>query len=126
MRKIPVFTLIAILLLGGGYFYYQHVSSKVDITFNFNVTKVNAEKNTISGTIDGAGDTVVTLPVTKDILSSVKKGSHYNIEATFYNKKQVAEKTEKKLEGPFWSNENNKGLLANKVKVENLESITNQ
>ncbi|MHC5252514.1 hypothetical protein ACYRFS_00845 [Listeria kieliensis] len=126
MRKIPIFTLIAILLLGGGYFYYQHVSSKVNLTFSFNVSKKDTDKKTISGTIDGAGNTLVTLPVSKDLLNSVKKGNHYNIEATFYNKKRVDKKTSQKLEGPFWSNENNKGLLVNKVKVDNLEKITNQ
>ncbi|WP_167628584.1 hypothetical protein [Listeria valentina] len=126
MRKIPIFTLVAILLLGGGYFYYQHVSSKVNLTFSFNVSKKDADKKTISGTIDGAGNTIVTLPVSKDLLNSVKKGNHYNIEATFYNKKHVDKKTSQELEGPFWSNENNKGLLVNKVKVDNLEKITNQ
>ncbi|STY43340.1 Uncharacterised protein [Listeria grayi] len=35
MRKVPIFTLLALLLLAGGYFFYQHLSSKVDVTFTF-------------------------------------------------------------------------------------------
>ncbi|HGI6562530.1 TPA: hypothetical protein ACJUFE_002369, partial [Listeria monocytogenes] len=35
MRKIPIFTVLVAILLFGGYYLYQHASSKVDVTFNF-------------------------------------------------------------------------------------------
>ncbi|EMG28580.1 hypothetical protein [Listeria fleischmannii] len=123
MRKIPIFTIIAVLLIGGGYFYYQHMDSKVDITFNFTPTKKAADY-TVSGTIDGAGDEVVTLPLSKEMWKTVKKGNHYNVEATFYNKNKVSKEASQKLKGPFWENEANQGLLVNDIKVANIEAIT--
>ncbi|WP_088810035.1 MULTISPECIES: hypothetical protein [Listeria] len=123
MRKIPIFTIIAVLLIGGGYFYYQHMSTRVDITFNFTPTKKSAD-HTVSGTIDGAGTEEVTIPLSEEMWKTVKKGSRYNVEATFYNKNKVSKEVAKNLQGPFWENEANQGLLVNKVKVDNMEAIT--
>lgn len=124
MRKVPIFTLLALLLLAGGYFFYQHLSSKVDVTFTFLVTK-KLEDHKINGTIDGAGDKIVILPLSKQQWKNVKAGQRYNVEANYYNKKQPAGKERDALKGPFWSNDANRGLLANKitiVKVENIET----
>lgn len=122
MRKIPIFTLLALLLLAGGYFFYQHLSSKVDVTFTFLVTK-KLEDHKINGTIDGAGDKIVTLPLSKQQWKNVKAGQRYNVEANYYNKKQPAGKESEALKGPFWSNDANRGLLSNKITIVKVENI---
>ncbi len=48
MRKIPIFTVLVAILLFGGYYLYQHASSKVDVTFNF-VVDQKSKNNTITG-----------------------------------------------------------------------------
>ncbi|MBC1483505.1 hypothetical protein HCJ58_05040 [Listeria sp. FSL L7-1509] len=123
MRKIPIFTLLAAILLFGGYYLYQHASSKVDITFNFVVDDKGTD-NTVTGTIDGAGNKAVTLPLSKESWNAVKKGNRYNVEATFYNKNKISSDEAKELDGPFWSNNSNQGLLVNKVQVENIQALS--
>ncbi|MBC1340267.1 hypothetical protein IBB56_08415 [Listeria welshimeri] len=123
MRKIPIFTLLAAILLFGGYYLYQHASSKVDVTFNF-VVEQKDKNNTITGKIDGAGNKSITLPLSKESWDKVKKGNRYNVEATFYNKKKISSSEAKELDGPFWSNDSNQGLLVNKVQVENIQELS--
>ncbi|WP_163652932.1 hypothetical protein [Listeria sp. PSOL-1] len=120
MRKIPIFTLIAAFLLGASYLYYHHAKSRVELNFNFAVDK-KLSNYTISGRIDGAGDKVITLPLAKSEWQSVKKGKYYTINLTFYNKKTLDQKDKAKLQGPFWLNQANQGLLVNKVKVIKIE-----
>ncbi|MBC1420873.1 hypothetical protein [Listeria seeligeri] len=123
MRKIPIFTLLAAILLFGGYYLYQHATSKVDVTFNYVVTD-KGKDNTVTGTIDGAGNKSVTLPLSKESWDAVKKGNRYNVEATFYNKNKISSDEAKELDGPFWSNDSNQGLLVNKVQVENIQELS--
>lgn len=121
MRKVPIFTLFAILLLVGGFFFYQHLNSKVDITFTFLANK-KLHNQTVTGTIDGAGDKLVTLPLSKQQWKNMKIGTRYNVEVSFYNTEKLTKKARKKLKGPFWSNESNQGLLTNKITVEKIEN----
>ncbi|WP_099221496.1 hypothetical protein [Listeria costaricensis] len=122
MRKIPIFTIIAALLLGAGYLYYNHEKSKVEVSFNYIVDK-KTDDYQVKGRIDGAGDTIVTLSLSKDDWNAVKTGQHYNIKAVFYDKNKLSDKQKQKLDGPFWSNEANQGLLVNDVDIEQIEAL---
>lgn len=46
------------------------------------------------------------------------------MEATFYNKNKISSSEAKELDGPFWSNDSNRGLLVNKVHVENIQELS--
>ncbi|WP_353653431.1 hypothetical protein [Listeria ilorinensis] len=122
MRKIPIFTIIAALLLGAGYLYYDHEKSKVEVTFNYIVDK-KTKDHQVKGRIDGAGDTTVTLSLSADDWNDIKTGKHYNIQAVFYNKNKLSDKEKQKLDGPFWSNEANQGILVNDIDIEQIEEL---
>ncbi|MBC6309501.1 hypothetical protein HCJ66_08020 [Listeria sp. FSL L7-1582] len=121
MRKIPFFTIIAIVFLAGGYYFLQNSASPIDVSFNFLVTQKN-EDNSVSGNIEGAGSKKIKLDLDESQWDSVKVGNRYAIEARFYDKHDVSSKEKKKLEGPFWSNETNTGILANDVEVTMIDT----
>ncbi|AQY51247.1 hypothetical protein PWEIH_11690 [Listeria weihenstephanensis FSL R9-0317] len=121
MRKIPFFTIIAIVFLAGGYYFLQNSASPIDVSFNFLVTQKN-DDNSISGNIEGAGSKKIKLDLDKSQWKSVKVGNRYTVEARFYDKNKVSNKEKKTLEGPFWSNDANTGILANEVEVTMIDT----